>query len=138
VRKMFAVLALTTALVPVPGSGGARASGGGGGAGAGGLNLVPMEEVIVPIIEADRVAGNMRFKLVLETHDAETAAKATAEMPELRETTVAAALEFARLNASGLRAIDAERLDHDMNAAIKAADPGITRVLIVEVAAAHN
>jgi hypothetical protein len=137
VRKMLAVLALTTALVPVPGSGGAHASGG-GGAGAGGLNLVPMDEVVVPIIEADRVAGNMRFKLVLEAHDAETAAKATAEMPELRETTVAAALEFARLNASGLRAVDAERLDHDMNAAIKAAEPGISRVLIVEVAAAHN
>ncbi|AQR75774.1 hypothetical protein BXU08_08275 [Sphingomonas sp. LM7] len=125
------------ALLPLPG-GGAHASGGGGGGGGAGLNLVPMEEVTVPIIEADRLAGNMRFKLVLEAHDAAAAATATAKMPELRETTVATALEFARLNASGLRAIDAERLDHDLNAALKAADPGVSRVLLVEIAAAHN
>ncbi len=139
-RRGLATLALTMALMPLPG-GGAQASGGGGGgdaAGAGALNLVPMDEVIVPIIEADRVAGNMRFKLVLEAHDAVTAAGATAKMPELREATVAAALEFARLNASGLRAVDAGRLDHDLNAALKAAEPGLTRVLIVEVAAARN
>ncbi|WP_233503650.1 hypothetical protein [Sphingomonas psychrotolerans] len=138
-RRGLATLALMTALVPFPG-GGAQASGGGGGDGAdaSGLNLVSMEEVIVPIIEADRVAGNMRFKLVLEAHDAATAAKATAEMPALRETTVATALEFARLNASGMRAVDAGRLNHDMNAALKAAEPGLTRVLIVEIAAAHN
>ena len=136
-RRGLAALALTIALLPFPG-GGAHASGGGGGAGAGGLNLVPMDEMVVPIIEADRVAGNMRFKLVLEAHDAATAAKATAQMPMLRETTVAAALEFARLNASGLRAVDAERLDHDLSAALKAAEPGLSRVMIVEIAAAYN
>ncbi|TGX54184.1 hypothetical protein E5A73_08695 [Sphingomonas gei] len=136
-RKGLATLALTIVLVPFPG-GGAQASGGGTAADAEGLNLVPMDEVIVPIIESDRVAGNMRFKLVLETKDAATAAKATAEMPALRDTTVAAALEFARLNASGLRAIDAGRLDHDLNAALKAAEPGVSKVLIVEVAAARN
>jgi hypothetical protein len=125
------------ALVTLP-DGGALASGGGGSTGTDGLNLVPMTEVVVPIIEADRLAGNMRFKLVLETQDAASAAKATAEMPALRETTVAAALEFARLNASGLRAVDAERLDHDLNAALKAAEPGVSRVLIVEIAAAYN
>jgi hypothetical protein len=59
-------------------------------------------------------------------------------MPALREKTVAAALEFARLNASGLRAVDAQRLDHDLNAALKAAEPGVSRVLIVEVAASYN
>src|SRR5687767_8221198 len=98
-RRALATLALTTALVPFPG-GGAQAAG--GGAGAGGLNLVPMDEVVVPIIEADGVAGNVGFKLVLETHDAAAAAKPTAGLPRLREATVAAALEFARLNASGL------------------------------------
>lgn len=136
-RRGLATLALITALVPFPG-GGAQASGGGTEAGASGLNLVPMEEVIVPIIEADRIVGNMRFKLVLEANDAATATKATVEMPQLRETTVATALEFARLNASGLRAVDAGRLNQDMNAALKAAEPGLTRVLIVEIAAAHN
>ena len=137
-HKRLAALALTTALVPFPGSGGAQASGGGGGGGGAGLNLVPMEQVVVPIIDADRLVGNMRFKLVLEAHDAASAAKATATMPALREATVAAALEFARLNASGLRAVDAERLDHDLSAAIKSADPGVSRVLLVEVAASYN
>jgi hypothetical protein len=138
VRKSLAVLALTTALVPFPGSGGAQASGGGGAGDGAGLNLVTMEEVVVPIIEADRLAGNMRFKLVLEAHNAATAASVTAKMPELRQATVAAALEFARLNASGLRAVDAGRLDHELTAALKATDPGLARVLIVEIAASHN
>lgn len=137
-RTSLAALALTTALVPFPGSGGAQASGGGGGGGGAGLNLVPMEQVVVPIIEADRVSGNMRFTLVLEAHDAATAASVTAALPALRETTIATALEFARLNASGLRAVDAERLDHDLSAALKAADPGVSRVLLVEIAAAYN
>jgi len=137
VRKSVAALALTTALVPFPGSG-AHASGGGGGGGAAGLNLVPMEEVIVPIIEADRIAGNMRFKLVLEANDPAIVSKATTEMPELREATVAAALEFARLNASGMRALDAGQLDHDLNVALKAAEPGLSRVLIVELAASRS
>ncbi|WP_235537017.1 hypothetical protein [Sphingomonas sp. Root241] len=136
-RRSVATLALTTALVPFPG-GGAQASGGGVGTVAGGLNLVPMEEVTVPIIEADRIAGNMRFKLVIEAASVEALAKAAGAMPRLREATVAAALEFARLNASGARAVDAGRLDHDLNAALKAAEPGVSRVLIVEIAASYS
>nr|WP_269141408.1 hypothetical protein [Sphingomonas sp. IC-56] len=123
--------------MPLPGGGDARASGGGGG-GAEGLNLVTMEQVVVPIIDADRVSGSLRFKLVLEAANAEAAAKATAEMPMLRQASVAAGLEFARLNASGLRAVDAEELDHDLTAALKIAEPGISRVLIVEVSASSS
>ncbi|MCD2324215.1 hypothetical protein LQ953_09345 [Sphingomonas sp. IC-56] len=133
----MAALALTAAVMPLPGGGDARASGGGGG-GAEGLNLVTMEQVVVPIIDADRVSGSLRFKLVLEAANAEAAAKATAEMPMLRQASVAAGLEFARLNASGLRAVDAEELDHDLTAALKIAEPGISRVLIVEVSASSS
>lgn len=130
----MAALALASAVMPLPGGGDARASGGGGG-GAEGLNLVTMEQVVVPIIDADRVSGSLRFKLVLEAANAEAAAKATAEMPMLRQASVAAGLEFARLNASGLRAVDAEELDHDLTAALQVVEPGISRVLIVEVSA---
>nr|WP_221239422.1 hypothetical protein [Sphingomonas xinjiangensis] len=130
---MAALALASSAVLPLPG-GDAQASGGGGGS-AEGLNLVTMEQVIVPIIDADRVSGSLKFKLVLEAANAEAAAKATAEMPMLRQATVAAGLEFARLNASGLRAVDAERLDHDLTAAIKVANPGIAKVLIVEVSA---
>lgn len=136
-NRSLAALALTTALVPLPGSG-AHASGGGGGEGAGGVFLVPMEEVTVPIIDADRVQGALRFKIVLDGGNAEGAHKATEELPMLRAATVAAGLEFARLNASGLRAVDAEQLDHDLTTALKTAEPALSRVLIVEVAASRT
>ncbi|WP_448661393.1 hypothetical protein ACG3SL_12130 [Sphingomonas sp. CJ20] len=136
-RGTLAALALTSALVPFPG-GTAIASGGGGaeaGAGAEGLNLVPMEEMIVPIVDADRVTGALRFKLVLQATDPAAAAKMTEELPMLRAATVAAGLEFARLNASGMRAVDVARLDSDLTSALKAAEPGVSRVLIVQVGA---
>lgn len=118
--------------MPLPG-GGAQASG--GGAGGEELHLVPMDEVTVPIIESDRVSGALRFKLVLEAGDGDAATRMTSQLPVLRAATVAAGLEFARLNASGLRAVDAQKLDHDLTAALKAAEPGLARVLIVEVEA---
>jgi hypothetical protein len=130
-RKTLAALGL--AALPLPG-GGAQASGG-GGAGADGLHLVPMDEVTVPIIDADRLNGALRFKLVIDAGSAETATKINGEMPELRAATIAAGLEFARLNASALRAVDAQMLDHDLTAALKVAEPGLQRVLIVEVEA---
>ncbi|WHU04784.1 hypothetical protein [Sphingomonas sp. NIBR02145] len=124
------LVALGLAALPMPG-GGALASG--GGAAGEGLHLVPMEEVTVPIIDADRVNGVLRFKLVIDAGTAEAATKLNGEMPVLRAATVAAGLEFARLNASALRAVDAQQLDHDLTAALKAAEPGLVRVLIVEV-----
>lgn len=130
-RETLAALGL--AALPLPG-GGALASGG-GAAGGEGLHLVPMEEVTVPIIDADRVNGALSFKLVIDAGSAEVATKLGAEMPEMRAATVAAGLEFARLNASALRAVDAQRLDHDLTVALKAAEPGLVRVLIVEVEA---
>ena len=132
-RSKLAALGLAAVATPLPG-GLAQASGGGGGAGEG-LHLVPMDEITVPIIDADRMAGSLYFKLVLEAGNDAVAAQVTKDLPVLRAASVAAGLEFARLNASGLRAVDAELLDHDLTAAIKAAQPGITRVLIVEVRA---
>lgn len=125
------LVALGLAALPLPG-GGAQASGGGAGVGEG-LHLVTMEEVTVPIIDADRVNGVLRFKLVIDAGSTEMATRMNGELPVLRAATVAAGLEFARLNASALRAVDAQQLDHDLTAALKAAEPGLVRVLIVEV-----
>ena len=122
-------------LAALPLGGGAQASGGGAGAAGEGLHLVPMEEVTVPIIDSDRVNGALRFKVVIDAGTAEVATKLNGQMPVLRAATVAAGLEFARLNASALRAVDAQQLDHDLTAALKAAEPGLVRVLIVEVEA---
>jgi hypothetical protein len=132
----LAALGLAAVATPLPG-GLAQASGGGSGGGEG-LHLVPMEEITVPIVDADRMAGSLYFKLVLEAGNIEVAAQVVKDLPMLRAASVAAGLEFARLNASGLRAVDAELLDHDLTAAIKAAQPGITRVLIVEVRASQR
>lgn len=132
----LAVLALASALVPFPGGGAhAEDKGGGAGAGAEALHLIPMEEITVPIVEYDRVTGALKFKLVLEAADAAVAAKMTAGLPRLRAATVAAALEYARLNVSGMRAVDVAGMDHDLTAALKAAEPGVARVLIVKVGA---
>jgi len=122
-------------LAALPLGGGAQASGGGAGAAGEGLHLVPMEEVTVPIIDSDRVNGALRFKVVIDAGSAEVATKLNGQMPVLRAATVAAGLEFARLNASALRAVDAQQLDHDLTAALKVAEPGLVRVLIVEVEA---
>ncbi len=126
------LVALGLAALPLPG-GGAQASG--GGAAGEGLHLVAMDEVTVPIIDADRVNGALRFKLVIDAGSAEVATKLNGQMPVLRAATVAAGLEFARLNASALRAVDAQRLDQDLTRALKAAEPGLVRVLLVEVEA---
>ena len=134
-RSQLAALGLAAVAAPLP-AGPAQAFG--GGEAGEGLHLVPMDEITVPIVDADRMAGSLNFKLVLEAGSSEVAAQVTENLPVLRAMTVAAGLEFARLNASGLRAVDAEQLDHDLTAALKAAQPGITRVLIVEVRASQR
>lgn len=126
------LVALGLAALPLPG-GGAQASGGGAAAAGEGLHLVTMEEITVPIVDADRVNGALRFKLVIDAGSGEVASRLNGEMPVLRAVTLAAGLEFARLNASALRAVDAQRLDHDLTVALKVAEPGLVRVLIVEV-----
>lgn len=107
-----------------------------GGAG-GGVALVPMDEIIVPIVDGARAGGRLRVKLVLEAHDAGAAARITAALPAWRETSVIAAAEFARLYASPMSPVDAQRLARDIATALRAQDKdhSITRVLLVEVAA---
>lgn len=133
-RGSLAALGLAAVAAPLP-AGMALASNETDG---GKLYLVPMEEIVVPIVDADHVAGSLRFKLVLDAGTLENSAHVTRDLPILRAASVAAGLEFARLNASGLRAVDVERLDKDLTAALKAADPRVARILIVEVAAAGH
>lgn len=130
-RKSMLFAAAGLALVSV--ASGVRASGGGEGGGE--LNLVPMDEIRVPIIEGDRADGTLRLKLVLVTHDAAAAEHVTATLPALRAASLGAAIEFARLYASPMMPVDAGRLDADLTAALHSQDAGIARVLIVEVSA---
>ncbi len=132
-RKHVAAIA---AAVPLALGGAARASGGGNGGED--VNFVVLAPISVPIVESDRVEGKLYVKLVIDAKSAEAAASLEERLPELRAVTVAATLEFARLNASSFRPVDAERLDRELHAALAHADPGVARVLIVEVAATRG
>lgn len=135
-KKALTMLGLVAAGVsPLP-AGRALASGGGGeGAGP---HLVKMEPIAVPIIDADRVAGTLNFKLVLEAADAASAERLTAALPTLRMAAIAGGVEFARLDASALRAVNVADLDKTLTGALKAAAPEVGRVLIVEVVASQS
>jgi len=91
----------------------------------------------VPIVEGARADGTLRIKLVLEARDAPTAEKLTSTLPLLRAAALAAGIEFARLYASPMMPVDVARLSADLTAALRRQEPGIARVLIVEVAAAR-
>lgn len=134
----LAAFGLVAVAVPLP-AGQAQASNGAASVGEiSGLYLVSMDEIVVPIIDSDRMSGTLRFKLVLDASDAKMAERVTQYLPMLRAAAVSAGLEFARLNASGLRAVNAEQLDRDLTTAIKATEPGVSRVLLVEVRASQQ
>lgn len=116
-------------------SGGTALQASGGGDAEGGLHLVPMDEIRVPVVEGSRADGTLQLKLVLVAKDAAAAEAAKADLPQLRAASLAAALEFARLYASPMLPVDAERLAADMIAAIHHQDDRICRVLVVEVMA---
>lgn len=106
--------------------------------GTGDAHLVPMDELAVPILDGARPAGTLRLKLVLAMADAGAAERAGASLPPLRAASLGAALEFARLYASPMTPVNAERLAGDMTAALHGADAAVSRVLVVEVAASRG
>jgi flagellar basal body-associated protein FliL len=99
-------------------------------------HFVAMDEIIVPIVESDHIEGSLRFDIVLDAADEAAEARLTAAMPDIRATSVAAALEFARLYASGQNAVNAQQLASDLTHALQTRDAGVARVLIVKISAA--
>jgi hypothetical protein len=124
---MMAVLALATGPAPAFASGGAQ--------GVPGMALVPMTELVVPIVDGDQPNGRLRMKLVLRVADTAAGSRLEAEMPRLRERAIATASEFARLRASPFVAVDARRLADDMAGGLRQGDAAIVSVLLVEVSA---
>lgn len=100
--------------------------------------LLPMAPLDVPIVEGDRSDGRLRLKLVLRAADGVDLERLRAEMPALRETTLAAASEFARLYATPFAPVNARLLARDMTAALRGRDVAIRSVLLVEVAAVRS
>lgn len=120
------ILALLCARIPS-----AQASEGGGE----GPPLVAMDAIVVPIIDAGRIVGKLRFKLVLLAHDPEAAARLTAEVPRLRSIALSAGNNFASFEATPAEAVDARLLVQRLEAQLKSGAEGIDRVLLVEVVA---
>lgn len=125
--KAAAALAVL-ALAPFP----VRAEGGGSGA----PGFVPMDEIVVPIIDGSQLQGKLRFTLVLRANDAAAAAAIGREVARLRSVAVAAGLEFASLRVSPWKPVDAARLARSLNEALHAAMPQVAQALIVRVSAA--
>lgn len=97
--------------------------------------LIPMEAIDLPIIDGARVQGTLHFQLVLEADQEGSSDSLSANMPVLRSEALAVGAEFARLSASPFVAIDAQRLSAELTQALQSRQPGIARVLLVEVTA---
>jgi len=128
VRSKSVALFTTAALLPY-----AAVASGGEKAAGNTQNLVPMDSITVPIVDADRISGKLRFKLVLQARDAPGAARLTAQAPQLRAVATSAGNEFSRLYASPAEAVNAEQLAHDLTAALHGAEPAVARALVVEL-----
>lgn len=97
--------------------------------------LVPMQEISLPIIDGDRLEGSLHVTMVIAATDLAAAERVTAALPRLRSASLAATLEFSSLYASPMRAVNAEMLSRDLTEALQQEEPGIARALIVNVAA---
>lgn len=131
-RRTFVTAAAALSLVPV---GIATAAEPAADPLAGSAHFVPMPEIIAPIFGPSRPEGSLAFTLVIETTDPAAAAAMNRQMPQLRAASLASAMEFARLHASGYMPVDVARLSAELTTTLKRTQPGITRVLIVKVAA---
>ncbi len=130
------LLNVTAALVALAGASNvAMASAAAEGAPGGEPHFVPLDAIEVPIVGSSRIEGMLRVKLVLDARDAAAAEALGERLPQLRASSLAASLEFSRLYASGLAAVNAELLRSEMTAALKREHPGVAQVLVIEVAA---
>ncbi|MGN6374402.1 MAG: hypothetical protein ACTHMG_02490 [Sphingomonas sp.] len=100
--------------------------------------LVAAAPLDVPIVDAGAVIGRLTFTASFELADPAAAAMATAQAPQLRAATLAAALDFARLHASPYLPVDAQLLSDGLTRAARAVNPGVRRVLIIEVRTSHQ
>lgn len=130
-NRIIAMLAAASLFLP---EGGAIAASG-HSEGAEETTFVALDPMTVPIVESDRIAGTLRVTVVIEAVDAAAAERLTGRLPEIRQVTMATALEFARLHASGFRPVNAELLHQELKAAFASSSEDVAQVLITEVSA---
>ena len=98
-------------------------------------HLVTISDIVVPVIDAERMNGRLSFDIVIAATDADAATRLATRVARLRSTTIESGLEFSRLYVSGLRPVDAQLLAGDLTKSLRAANPDIDRVLVVKVTA---
>lgn len=96
---------------------------------------VALDPFIIPIIDSDRLTGNLRLTIVIDAGDAASAEKMKLRLPLLRQAAMGSAIDFARLHASPFLPVNAELLESNLTAAMAGPDLGRARVLITEVSA---
>lgn len=94
--------------------------------------FVVLEEIRTPIIDSGAIAGTIRIRLAVQAQDAATAQILMTKLPSIRAVALAAVLDFANLQASGFRAVNAAKLQVELTEAVRKAAPGIRQVLILE------
>jgi len=100
--------------------------------------FVALDEIMVPIAGTQRIEGALRARIVLAASTSGDADALTQRLPELRAAAVSSMIEFSRLHATALTAVNATQLRSDMMVALRAADPAVSTVLIIEVAATRT
>jgi hypothetical protein len=98
-------------------------------------HFVTIPEVVVPIIDSGRLNGRLRFGVVVDAADAESAARLTADVPRLQSDLIATGIEFSRLYVSALTPVDAKALAIEVDRSLRSQNPDVSRVLIVNVSA---
>lgn len=129
-RRIALCLSFTVPLLlaPLPAQA-SESSGGTGGA------MLPMDMIVVPIVDSDRLIGKLRFKLVLEVKDAAAATRLGTQSAQLRMAALSAGNEFARLQVTPSEPVDVAALVHMLETALHGVDADVQKVLVVEVAA---
>lgn len=98
-------------------------------------SFVTLDAIEAPIMSPSRIEGRVQLSLVVEAKDAASADALSRDMPRLRATSLSTTLEYARLYASGFRALDVQALGSTIQGALKPQYPGIQRVLVIKAAA---
>lgn len=97
--------------------------------------FVAVDPISLPIVDGDRIDGQLNYAIVIEAKDDEAMARINASPVALRAAALRGGLDFARLYASSFSAVDARELTNSLTRALQQEDDGISGVLLVEVAA---
>ncbi|CAH0354599.1 hypothetical protein SPH9361_03062 [Sphingobium sp. CECT 9361] len=97
--------------------------------------LLPLQPIIVPIINSDRIEGALHVSVVMSAASDVALAGLTEREPKLRAALVAELIEFSRLYVSTQMPVNAAQLRTLLTNASRAQDKDVADVLIVEISA---